>query len=271
MKFKNVLVTGGSSGIGLDLAKAYAKQGANVAIVARDQGRIDTAINACREASLSSGQKILGFSVDVGDAVALSNTVEDIKNQMGALDLLILSAGIVQSIRFMEQSDEDFESIMRINVIGSRAVAKAFLPAMIEHRKGHICFVSSLGGLMTTYGYSAYSASKYAVIGMAGALRQELHVSGVGVSVLCPPEVDTPMVANEASHILPETRFVKDIGGLLSTATVTKATIKGINKNTFIIVPGLMAKFSYAQSRYFPVAFAWCMQKMVGLASRFIK
>ncbi len=141
MKFKNVLVTGGSSGIGLDLAKAYAKQGANVAIVARDQGRIDTAINACQEASLSSDQKILGFSVDVGDAVALSNTVENIKNQMGALDLLILSAGIVQSIRFMEQSDEDFESIMRINVIGSRAVAKAFLPAMIEHRKGHICFV----------------------------------------------------------------------------------------------------------------------------------
>lgn len=271
MKFKNVLVTGGSSGIGLDLAKAYAAQGANVVLLARNQGRLDTAVKECLTQCVTADQKVIAFSVDVGDADALSATVENVKAQMGPLDLMILSAGIVQSVRFMEQSDEDFNNIMHTNVVGSRAVAKAFLPEMIKQGIGQVCFVSSLGGLIATYGYSAYSASKFAVIGMAGALRQELHASGVGVSVLCPPEVDTPMVAKEAEHILPETRFVKDIGGLLSTATVTKATIKGVNKNKFIIVPGVMGKLSYMQARYMPNVFGWFMQKLVGLADRFVK
>lgn len=271
MKFKNVLVTGGSSGIGLDLAKAYAKKGANVVLLARNQARLDDAVKECSALKLTVDQQIEGFSVDVGNREALAQAVNDIKNKVGTLDLMILSAGIVQSVRFMEQSDEDFNSIMHTNVVGSRAVAKAFLPDMIKQGKGQVCFVSSLGGLIATYGYSAYSASKFAVIGMAGALRQELYASGVGVSVLCPPEVDTPMVAKEADHILPETRFVKDIGGLLSTATVTKATVKGINQNTFIIVPGIMGKISYMQARFMPNVFGWFMQKLVGLAGRFVK
>ena len=74
------------------------------------------------------------------------------------------------------------------------------------------------GGIISTYGYSAYGASKLAVV---GALRNELYQHGIGVSVLCPPVVDTPMVAKESDHILPETRFVKDLGGLLSVEAVT--------------------------------------------------
>jgi 3-dehydrosphinganine reductase len=271
MKFKNVLVTGGSSGIGLDLAKAYVKLGANVILMARNQSRLDAAIKACSALCLSSDQKVMAFSVDVGDSEALNRIVNDIKQQIGTLDLMILSAGIVQSVRFMEQSDQDFHAIMHINVVGSRTVAKAFLPDMIKQGKGQVCFVSSLGGLIPTYGYSAYSASKFAVVGMAGALRQELYSCGVGVSVLCPAEVDTPMVAKEAGHILAETRFVKDIGGLLNTSTVTKATIKGLHKNQFIILPGFKGKMSYLLARYAPNTFAWGMQKLVGLAGKFVK
>jgi short-subunit dehydrogenase len=271
MKFKNVLVTGGSSGIGLDLAKAYAKQGANVVILARNQARLDDAVKDCLKVKLSEEQKILAFSVDVSSSQSLTQAVNDIKQEVGTLDLLILSAGIVQSIRFMDQSDDEFNNIMQTNVMGSRAVAKAFLPDMIKQGKGQVCFVSSLGGLITTFGYSAYSGSKFAIMGMAGALRQELYSTGVGVSVLCPPEVDTPMVANEASHILPETRFVKNIGGLLSPAAVTKATIKGVNKNQFIIIPGILGKIAYMQARHMPNVFGWFVQRMVGLAGRFIK
>lgn len=271
MKFKNVIVTGGSSGIGLDLAKAYVKLGANVMLIARNKSRLEDAVKACSDLCVTASQKVMAFSVDVGDSKALNLVVNDIKGQVGALDLLILSAGIVQSVRFMEQTDQDFNDIMHTNLVGSRTVAKAFLPEMIKQGKGQVCFVSSLGGLIPTYGYSAYSASKFAVIGMAGALRQELYSSGVGVSVLCPPEVNTPMVAKEASHILPETRFVKDLGGLLSTSTVTKATIKGINKNTFIILPGFKGKMSYMFARFMPNIFAWVIQKLVGLASKVVK
>lgn len=275
MKYKNILITGGSSGIGLGLAKAYAKQGSNIILLARNQARLDDAVAACKMVCQTSNQNpaqtISAYSVNVADPQALEQCVADIKANTAPLDLLILSAGIVQSIRFMDQSDQDFSDIMNINVMGSRAVAKAFLPDMVAKGKGQLCFVSSLGGLISTYGYSAYSASKFAVVGMAGALRQELYKSGVGVSVLCPPEVDTPMVEKEAEHILPETRFVKDIGGLLSVDTVTQATIKGLEKNRFIIVPGIMGKLSYAQARYMPTVFAWAMQKLVGLAERFVK
>ena len=103
---------------------------------------------------------------------------------------------------------------------------------------------------------------------MAGALRQEMHEHGVGVSVLCPPEVDTPMVAKESENILPQTRFIKDIGGTLNVKTVTHAAIKGINKNRFIIVPGLMAKISYAQARFMPGIFGWFMQLLVNYSSK---
>ncbi len=268
MNFETVVITGGSSGIGLDLAKAYTKQGCHVVMLARNQAKLDEAVIECKARVQSNEQMILGLSVDVANPQAMSTCVEEIKRAVGTPDLLILSAGIVASERFIDQSDEDFSQIIHTNLMGSRSVVKGFLTDMIANRKGQICFVSSLGGIIATYGYSAYSASKFAVIGMAGALRQEVYEYGIGVSVLCPPEVDTPMVAKESEHILPQTRFIKDIGGTLNVKTVTKAALKGINKNQFIIVPGVMGKLSYAQSRFMPRVFAWFMQLMVKLSSK---
>lgn len=268
MKFENVVISGGSSGIGLDLAKAYAKQGSHIVLLARNQAKLDEAVIECKARSVTEKQVIQGLSVDVANSQALSECVSRIKQSVGAPDLLILSAGIVASERFIDQADDDFDQIIHTNLMGSRSVVKGFLHDMIANKKGQICFVSSLGGIIATYGYSAYSASKFAVIGMAGALRQEIHEYGVGVSVLCPPEVDTPMVAKESEHILPQTRFIKDIGGTLNVRTVTKAALKGIDKNQFIIVPGIMAKLSYAQARFMPRIFAWFMQLMVKLSSK---
>jgi short-subunit dehydrogenase len=268
MKFKTVVITGGSSGIGLDLAKAYVQQGCDVALLARNQIRLDEAVTACQALMKSSDQKINAYSVDVGDAQALSQCVDAIKHDLSTPDLLILSAGIVASERFIEQSDAGFENIMQTNVMGSRLVVRAFISDMIAQKRGQICFVSSLGGIISGYGYSAYGASKFAVIGMAGALRQEVHECGIGVSVLCPPEVDTPMVAKESEHILPQTRFIKDIGGTLNVKVVTKAAVKAINKNRFIIVPGLIAKISYMQARFMPRTFGWFMQLMVKISSK---
>ncbi len=265
---QTIVITGGSSGIGLDIARAYSKQGANIVLLARNQMRLDSAVAECKTLAINASQQILAFSVDVANKEQLATTVTQIKSMVSVPDVLVLSAGIVASERFLDQSDDDFDGIMQTNVVGSRAVAKAFLPDMVKKRAGQVCFISSLGGIISTYGYSAYSASKFAVVGMAGAMRQELAEYNVGVSVVCPPEVDTPMVTQEADHILPQTRFIKDIGGLLQPKTVTKAALKGIAKNRFIIVPGLMGKFSYWQSRVFPRTFGAAIQLMVRYASR---
>ncbi len=268
MPSQTVVISGGSSGIGLDLAKAYAKQGANLVLLARNPQRLEDAVKECQKIAVTTSQKIQAYSVDVANQQQLDACVAKIKEKASAPDILILSAGIVASEHFLEQSDQGFDDIYQINVLGSRAVARAFLPDMVARGSGQLCFVGSLGGLISTYGYSAYSASKFAVVGMAGALRQELHASGVGVSVLCPPEVDTPMVANESHNILPQTRFIKDVGGTLKVEAVTRSALKGIHNNKFMIVPGVMAKFTYWQARCFPKTSAWVMQQLVQYASK---
>jgi len=129
----------------------------------------------------------LAFPVDVTDKAKSTSIVIEIKKQVADPNLLILSAGIVASERFIEQNDDGFDAIIQTNVMGSRAVARAFLPDMIDRKSGQICFISSLGGIISTYGYSAYSASKFAVIGMAGCMRQELAEYNIGVSVVVRP------------------------------------------------------------------------------------
>lgn len=286
MKDKLVLITGGSSGIGYDLAKEYTQAGCCIIILARNQQRIDQALDACRELMDHEGQSFHGFSVDVDNSAQLKQTMDTIVTDIGVPHIVILSAGIVQSVRFMDQSDEDFAAIMQTNLMGSRAVVKALVPHMIAANQQkedtnpqspamacgrQICFVGSLGGLIATYGYASYGASKFAIVGMAGALRQELYEYRIGVSVLCPGEVATPMTEQEANHILPQTRFIKDIGGTLDPEDVSRAAIKGISKNQFVIVPGFKAKMSYLQVRFMPRVFYWVMQKLVNVAQKFVK
>jgi 3-dehydrosphinganine reductase len=262
---KTVVITGASSGMGLDFAKTYAKQGANVILLARNQTRLDNAVRECKNCADNAEQRILAFSVDVTDKEQLTACVKELKATVSVPDVLILSAGIVASVRFVEQTEQDFENILKTNVMGSRAVVQAFLPEMMANRQGNICFISSLGGLIPAYGYSGYSASKFALVGMAGAMRQELTEYNIGVSVVCPPEVDTPMVEKEAESILPQTRFIKDLGGTLSVEAVTQSVLKGIAKNRFMIIPGVMAKLSYWNARMFPRTFAAIMNLLIRL------
>jgi len=265
---KTVVITGGSSGIGLAIAKKYSQQGNNIVLLARNQERLNSAVKACEQEMLNTEQKILAISVDINNKVALTQCVEKVHAYIGHPDIIVLSAGIIDCKQMVEQSDEAFEAILQTNLIGSRLVAKAFLPTMISKKRGQICFVASLGGLISTYGYSAYGASKFALIGLAGALRKELTEFNIGVSALCPGEVDTEMTANEADFILPQTRLVKDLGGTLSPEYVANVAVKGIQRNHFIIVPGFKSKSAYWFSRVFPSFFATVMQWVIRFSSR---
>ena len=265
---RTVVITGGSSGIGLAIANKYCQQGDNVVLLARDQERLNSAVIECEKAKITQTQKVLAFSVDINNKCELAQCVENIYADIGHPDIIVLSAGIIDCKCMVEQDDEIFLSILQTNVIGSRLVAKAFLPQMISNRNGQICFVASLGGLISTYGYSAYSASKFAVLGLAGAMRQELAEHNVGVNVVCPGEVDTPMTTHEAEYILPQTRFIKDLGGTMQAQDVAIAVLKGVENNRFIIIPGFKGKASYWFSRVFPRSFATIMQLVVRFSSR---
>ena len=261
-----VLISGASSGIGLDLAKAYAANGWSIALLARNPKRLERALMECHHLATNDHQSFETYEVDVADTASAYGHRQQVEAKQGMPDLLILSAGIVQSIPFMEQSDEEFDAILATNLLGCRRLAKAWLPQLVARGRGQICFVSSLAGFIAPYGYSGYSASKFALLGMAGALKQEVHALGISVSVLCPPEVDTPMVAQERTYISPVARLLKDLGGTLQVDTVTRATLKGLDKKRFLIIPGFQAKLTYHFARLCPGLFGWAMQRIVDWA-----
>lgn len=252
MKKQTVYITGGSSGIGLALAEHYVRQGADLLLLARNQNRLDKAAATCRKFIRSADQRIETLSVDVSRAEEMQVALGQAKRTIGTPDILILSAGTGVCKRFVDQTDEDFEQVIATNLGGCRRMVKALLPDMLAAGTGHIVFVASMAGLLSAYGYTAYCASKFALVGMGGALRQELAGSGVNVSVVCPPEVDTPMVANDADSILPQTRLLKDTTGTLQVDVVTRRIVRAIDKNQRLAIPGFKANVSYALVRWFP-------------------
>jgi nucleoside-diphosphate-sugar epimerase len=187
----NVFITGGSTGIGLALARAYARLGAHVALFARDAGKLAAARTLVEDARRSPRQQVIAVALDVGDEAAVRVRTAEAMAQLGPPDILINSAGIIANDRFENLSGATIDAILRTNVMGIVHVTHALLPAL-KARRGQIVNLSSVAGLMGAYGYTAYGASKYAVVGLSECLRSELKPDGVTVTVVCPPEVDMP-------------------------------------------------------------------------------
>lgn len=253
-----VYITGGSSGIGLSLALHYAAAGADLLLLARGQAKIDSALEQCGRRAVQPGQRIAGESVDITDYAKLPGAIAGLLERHGQPDLLILCAGVAGNKTFLDTSADEFDRIVDINLAGSREMARAVLPGMLRQGSGQIAFVSSMSGLIGIYGYSAYSASKFAVTGLAQALRQELDGTGVAVHLVCPPEVDTPMIAAEREMAVPQTRFLKDLIGTMPPAVAAEKIAKGIGKRRAIIIPGVRAKLMVWTARHFPELFARC-------------
>lgn len=193
-----VLITGGAHGIGLSLAKLYAKAGARVLIVDVNPSHLQA---AQRELS-DSGQPDSGlqhcYACDVSDVAQVRLLSEKVLAQFGAPDILINNAGIVEKSNFLDCADAVLERTLRVNVLSHFWLLKAFLPAMIERKTGHICEIASAAGLLGVPGLVAYCTSKHAVVGLADSLRLELEeMPGVHipVTVVCPGFINTGMFA----------------------------------------------------------------------------
>lgn len=251
---RKVFITGGSSGIGLELAKHYVQEGDNVVLLARNQSKLDDAVVECEHIA-SAGQAVSSASLDVADFDTLPVELEAICAQHGTPDLLILSAGVVESKRFLEMSREDFDWIMQVNLGGVREVTRNVLPAMLARGSGQLVIISSMAGLIGTYGYSAYCASKFALQGFAASLQHEIAGTGVSINMVCPGEVDTPMVQAEAGSILPQTRFMKDTVGTLPADVAARKIAAGIAADKSLIVPGVRPWLTSRFARHFPRLF----------------
>jgi short-subunit dehydrogenase len=248
---KNIYISGGSSGIGLAVARKLARQGANVIIFARNPERLQKAVDDISACRASDSQRFDGKAVDVSDYERVKTVMESAVEAFGSPDILINSAGQSEP-RYFDQVDfAQFDRIIRVNLYGVWNTISVLLPHM-KQKGGAIVNVSSIAGLIGVFGYTDYSASKFAVIGLSEALRSEFAPFGIQVSVLCPPDTDTPMLADENKIKPIENNALSGGAKVLSADQVAEDLIKGMQKGKFLIIPGTDGKIIDIVRRFFP-------------------
>jgi 3-dehydrosphinganine reductase len=242
---KRVWITGGSSGIGLALAKQFAALGAHVYIMARRENILGEALAEIQSARRSPDQRFGAVSVDVSDPSRVTQVADELMSVEGPPDILINSAGVVQPGLFTHLTPQDFQSNMDINFHGTVNLCRAVTQCMITRRSGHIVNISSLAGFLGTYGYTAYCASKYAVRGFSDALRAELKEFGIHLHLVFPPDTDTPQLVYDNAHKPFVTKELSGAAKALSADEVAQTIIKGISRRKYIITPGSDVTFYY--------------------------
>jgi short-subunit dehydrogenase len=191
LRDKVVLITGASRGLGTDMARALAREGAKLVLAARSASGLEQ----LRDELEAKGITVLAAPADVGDYESLQALVKVVEASLGPIDVLINNAGIEDVIDFETMPPERMEEIIHVNLVGLMWLTRLVLPSMIERRTGHICNISSVAGLSPVPHNAVYSASKHAVVGLSRSLRWELAEHGIEVSVVCPGFVDGGMFA----------------------------------------------------------------------------
>jgi NAD(P)-dependent dehydrogenase (short-subunit alcohol dehydrogenase family) len=182
LKGKTVLITGGSRGLGLVLAREFADEGANVAICARDRGELERA----REDLARRGANVFAFPCDVTERAQVRELVEVVSRRFGGVDVLVNNAGVIQVGPLEVMTLEDFEQAMAVHFWGPLYTTLEVLPQMRRRQDGRIVNVSSIGGKIGVPHLVPYSASKFALVGLSDGLRAELAKDNVFVTTVCP-------------------------------------------------------------------------------------
>ena len=259
---KTVYITGGSSGIGLAIARLIAAKGAHVAIFARQKDRLESALQQITGCEISTGQRFSCMQIDVSREDEVEAVMSRAVSEFGAPDVLINCAGRARPLYFENISYEHFNETMKVNFYGTWNTISALVPHM-KKRGGYIVNVSSMSGLIGVFGYTDYSASKFALIGFSEALRSELKRYDIVVSVLCPPDTDTPGLHEENKTKPDETKILSARTKLMQPDSVARSLIKGIKKNQFLIIPGFESKYTFMSKRLCPGLVEFIMNRDV--------
>lgn len=186
---KNALVTGAGKGIGKAVAIALAREGVHVALMARTESQLQ---EVAREIA-ALGVKTAVVTADVSDRQAVNAAVAQAQAELGFLDILINNAGTATFGKFLEIDPADWERNIQVNLMGVYYTTRAVLPRMIDQQTGDIINISSTAGQRGAAATSAYSASKFAVMGLTESLMQEVRKHNIRVSALTPSTVATEL------------------------------------------------------------------------------
>ncbi|GAB3531731.1 3-ketoacyl-ACP reductase [Pontibacter brevis] len=186
---KVALVTGAGKGIGRAIAVALAKEGVHVGLLARTESQLKEVADEVTAA----GVKASVGTADVADITAVNEAVAKVKQELGPIDILINNAGTGTFGKFLELEPAEWEKIVQVNLMGVYYTTRAVLPDMIERSTGDIINISSTAGQRGAAVTSAYSASKFAVMGLSESLMQEVRKHNIRVSALTPSTVVTEL------------------------------------------------------------------------------
>ncbi|WP_306009878.1 3-ketoacyl-ACP reductase [Bacillus sp. MMSF_3328] len=189
LKGKTALITGAGRGIGRAAAIAFAKEGISVGLLGRTLSNLEKAADELKEFDV----KVSIAAADVQDSESVNKAVEKITSELGQIDILINNAGIAKFGGFLELSPQEWEDIIQVNLMGVYHVTRAVLPGMIERKSGDIINISSSAGQKGAPVTSAYSASKFAVLGLTESLMLEVRKHNIRVSALTPSTVATDL------------------------------------------------------------------------------
>jgi 3-dehydrosphinganine reductase len=247
---RNIVITGGSSGLGLALARACVRRGDRVVLLARDLGKLDSAAAELR--ALTQGATVLVAAVDVQNPAGLRHAFDAIANELGGIDVLVNCAGILREGYFESLSAHVHREVMDINYFGTLNTIQAALPQLKQAARPRIVNIASIAGLTGVFGYSAYCASKHALVGLSEVLRYELAPQGITVQLVCPPEFDSPMVDALDRTRTPENREHTLTIPKVSVEVIVADVLRAMDHHRFLIIPGRLARLTSLGLRHFP-------------------
>lgn len=239
---KHVLITGGSSGIGKELARLLLSAGASVTLVARNPTRLAAAAKELEPPgeSNAASARINVFAIDCSDPLAVDEMIDTVERQNGAVDILVNSAGSAVGGYFEQLDTSAFRAQMEGNYFSHVYPAHAMFKRMARRRAGHIVFLSSIAGQTGVFGQSAYCPTKFAIRGLAEALYFEGKPFGINITLVFPPDTDTPGLKQERIHMPPETLEISKTGGLFSAEKVAHLIADGVMRNRFRVCVGFI-------------------------------
>ena len=193
LKDKKTLVTGGTAGIGKEIALTYARHGAHVAIFGTNAERAAQVLQELENARIFPEQKFLSILVDIADKASVESGVAQILEKWGPIDILVNNAGITRDGLLMKMSEDDWDRVIAVNLKSVYNLCQALVRPMIRARSGKIINISSVVGLIGNAGQANYAAAKAGMIGFTQSLAKELASRGVCVNCIAPGFIQTAM------------------------------------------------------------------------------
>ncbi|MCW4470807.1 3-ketoacyl-ACP reductase [Flavobacterium sp. MFBS3-15] len=191
LKGQSAIITGAGKGLGKAIALELAKNGVNVGLIARTEADLKAVAEEVN--SIDAELKVVYAIADITDNGMLTEAITLIKNELGAIDILVNNAGVGKFGKFLDLTVEEWENVVKTNVFGAYYATRALLPEMKERRSGDIVNISSSAGLKGAPLTSAYSASKFGLIGMSESLMQEVRKDNIRVFTMTPSTIATDM------------------------------------------------------------------------------